>query len=318
MHDFGVVALLQAHWPIPQQVAPGIPMQRFLFSSLPSLLLPPYYTANASKHGVCAPFKRSVWRCLQRGIARQFGLKGALLPVLPLQQDLLYYGQVVDAQWNGIVQQGLLAGQVPPAAAEAAAVAGSSIGGHSSVDAAAPNKPLVQLMQEHSCLRQANGSRSSSRSSSANCSHHGSDSFWHGVLCRSSSRTAEPMASKPSGAAAGKPGCLLPPQQEQQQQRPQQEGRQQRPQQEQQQQEQERLVGGRSSDVVPLCGEIERFGGDCLLLRSGGAIYADTVLYCTGYSKLYDYLDEGSRVSTVGQHGGRGANVRNVHAVMAS
>jgi len=50
------------------------------------------------------------------------------------------------------------------------------------------------------------------------------------------------------------------------------------------------------SYVQPVCGDIERFAGDHIRLRSGVAIAADLVLYATGYNKSYEYLDPGLRV----------------------
>ncbi|KAF6250428.1 hypothetical protein COO60DRAFT_1705923 [Scenedesmus sp. NREL 46B-D3] len=52
---------------------------------------------------------------------------------------------------------------------------------------------------------------------------------------------------------------------------------------------------GSACAVVPLFGEVERLRSDGLLLRSGGAVGADVLLYCTGYNRSYEFINEGLR-----------------------
>jgi len=86
-------------------------MPRLIFSRLPRALLPPFYTASATQqaaHKLTAPAKRAFWKMLQRNIIRQFGLEGSLFPSLSVDADLLYSGQVIDAQWNKVLRDGII------------------------------------------------------------------------------------------------------------------------------------------------------------------------------------------------------------------
>ncbi|WIA23386.1 hypothetical protein OEZ85_000146 [Tetradesmus obliquus] len=80
----------QAHWPIPQQLAPGLPAPRLLFSRLPALLLPPYYTATVSQRGMskitadvllyCTGYTRS-YEFLDKALRARLGLQKDGLPL---------------------------------------------------------------------------------------------------------------------------------------------------------------------------------------------------------------------------------------------
>jgi hypothetical protein len=293
---------LQAHWPVPQQVAPGLPLQRFLFSQLPSLLLPPYYTAPASEQGLAklsSPLRRGLWRWLQRSIVQQCGLQGGLLPSLPLQQDLLFYGQVADAQWSSILQQQKQDGTLPAAATAAAAAAlgivdaSVSTAALSSLLCLAPSAAAVcnnasTSDETGSCAQQrqsavGSGSKASKpllcgflrgrcTAAPANSTLASSTALRDGrsIICtqnQGTSHSGDAQAREGSGiySRENSSSCASG------------------------------SGNGSSSSscaVVPLFGEIERLGKDCLLLRSGGAVGADVVLYCTGYNRSYVFLDE--------------------------
>jgi hypothetical protein len=308
---------LQTHWPIPQQVAPGLPLQRFLFSRLPSLLLPPYYTAPASQQHLArigAPLRDSLWRWLQRSVMQLLGLQGELLPRLSLQQDLLYYGQVADAEWSSIVLQQQQQGGKAAAAAAVPAASGGVVGasGSTAVLSSMQQRQLrtsavaastagsgVQTGTDHSAcnMQQQQGAGSSSSSRSRGSLHKG---LLRGFLHRRSTAASLACSSISSIACSGTPA------------------NENRSGNSNSSSSEERLSRENSSScnsgnacggsgnssgsssgctVVPLFGEVERLGRDCLLLRSGGAVGADVVLYCTGYSRSYEFLDEALRVS---------------------
>jgi hypothetical protein len=89
-------------------------MDSFLFSKLPTLLCPPYYTASSSKQGMASlmrPLQLAVWGALERNIKEQLGLAGPLTPAEPLQVNLLHSGQIVDAAWITMINRQALIDQ---------------------------------------------------------------------------------------------------------------------------------------------------------------------------------------------------------------
>jgi hypothetical protein len=301
-----VLLRLQAHWPVPQQVAPGLPLQRFLFSQLPSLLLPPYYTAPASQQGLAklsAPLRRGLWRWLQRSIVQQCGLQEGLLPSLPLQQDMLFYGQVADAQWSSILQQQKQDGTLPAAATAAAAAALGIVG--ASVSTAALSSMLCLAPSAAAVCNNASTSEERASCAQQRRSLVGSGSkASKPLLCgflrgRCTAAPANSSSSTLASSTASRDGRSIPCTQNQgtshsgdAQAR---EGSGIYSRDNSSSCASGRGNGGSSSSscaVVPLFGEIERLGKDCLLLRSGGAVGADVVLYCTGYNRSYEFLDE--------------------------
>ncbi|KAF6256154.1 hypothetical protein COO60DRAFT_1640917 [Scenedesmus sp. NREL 46B-D3] len=310
----------QAHWPLPLQVAPCLPLQSFLFSQLLSLLLPPYYNAPASQQALAkltAPLQRGVWRWLQRSIAQQCGLAAGLLPSMPLQQDLLFYGQVVDAEWSSILQQQQQQGGRATAAEAGAA---GVITGASRNTAALSVMPSMLLRVLHGSAAADSSSRKGSRgadgsntqqpqsagSSSSSRANGSCKGVWRGFLHRQSAARSPRSTSSTamSGAAAGSG----PPMSRTPVSRPQLDGTSASTDAKAAEAEDGRGAcclkscngssgssSGSACAVVPLFGEVERLRRDGLLLRSGGAVGADVLLYCTGYNRSYEFIDEGLR-----------------------
>jgi hypothetical protein len=281
-----------------------MPLQRFLFSQLPSLLLPPYYTAPASQQGLAklsAPLRRGLWRWLQRSIVQQCDLQEGLLPSMPLQQDLLFYGHAADAEWSSIVQRQQQKGGAHAASATSAATAAAGAAG-GIVGASGSTSALSSMQSQLLCLKPGGAATDCSNigaSEDANSSAQqlqgaasggskASKKLFCGFLRRR--RHASPACSNSSTAIKFPTAADATPVVNAEHQGTSHSSR---------GKDSSSCSGGSSSSssssgctVVPLFGEIERLGRDCLLLRSGGAVGADVVLYCTGYNRSYEFLDE--------------------------
>eukprot|EP00775_Hariotina_reticulata_P000859 gene859-1178_t len=267
----------QPHWPIPPKLGNGLTMPGLIFSRLPSHLLAPYYTASAAQqaaHTLTAPAKRAVWNMLQRSITNHFGMAASLLPAMSLDADLLYAGQVIDAQWNKVLlesvkmRNGLCICLKPvpsPAAAEVSSKNTQQQQEHSTQHQARQRLCSMPGCLQLPCAAPDADDPDSYINDKAGC-------WW----CRRAGKRQCAAASAPSlqQQAAAEPNPLVAASSET---------------------HELPKVGSYGSIVQPQCGEIESFGEDYVCLRSGEAIAADLVLYATGYSKSYDYLDAGPR-----------------------
>jgi hypothetical protein len=346
----------QVHWPLPPQLAPRLSVQELLFSSLTGLLVEPYYTASTARRAlstVLGPLRGAVWRYLEGAITRQFGLQGALVPTQPLQQDLLYSGQIVDAAWVKLITLHAPKGQqhTPRAAPQGLhgsvlsrqhSASSSKGSGYSQERLAAPGGAGSRKGRSGGSTRQeagavsggflkrltggwwsgrrrgregrsgdarsgrasthsSSGGSAPARSSSAGPSSRRSSNSGTGQYPRASTsqpgdtpvtsprrdgRGAEPFSR--SSSRRSSPGGYE--QQETSSPSPSPEPTTPR--------------GGRRVKIVPKQGRVAHFTRRGLVLDDSSYLAADLVLYCTGYTKSYEYLPGSVKVRKGG--GGKG------------
>jgi len=312
----------QAHWPMPRTLrllpaplaAAGcggqLPAPHLMFSGAsPALLLPPYYTASWPRRlaaGLAAPLQRLAWRALERAVVRQFGLRGPLLPRVPLREDLFFGGQILDATWTRLVQYGAAGGGARSSrndGAEGVGVGGEGVAPEAAATGACLRGRQQQQVEQQQQQQQqlptvaefgggtgggrggdggggarggGGGGRGAGTRLDDDDDHDDDEAAAAAAMAAGGAASSLPPAGPPSPPAPAWPAVATaaadptrPDCDASAAARPQ----------------------PRCCHVRPLLGEIARFAPRGVVLRSGEEVYCDAVLFCTGYSKTYGYLD---------------------------
>jgi hypothetical protein len=225
-------------------------MEQVVFSTVPNLLLPPYYTSGKLRRfaqGLLRPSQKLAWNMMQNHIMKQFQLEGCLEPSVPLDKDLFYGGQILESTWNQLINHSSEKGV-------------SSSASKGTEDAAASNSSLWKGL-----FKKKN--KHCSSKNSAQLHAYGSGSMDGRIT--SSSGSSSSSSSSCYGASAGLSSCSTASTVE---------------------------VEKPKANIRPLKGEVAAFTQNGIYLRSGDFVEADVVLYCTGYTKSYDYLEGSVKV----------------------
>ena len=262
--------VLQAHWPVPRQVGKDFNMEQLVFSSLPRVLLPPYYTSSRAQRlalKLLRPWQRLFWGSVEKHIAQQLHLHqhGELYPTLAIEQDIFYGGQILESSWynlldsqetgssrNSSTQPGtpwLTSGGGCFGRAKLGSPAAASRAGSAPVAGSAAGKEGIPGNQDNLHVMADSGSSSDRGSSNIDAGSVGTGG------AAAPSRQAKQQSVVRSGA------------------------------------------GVVSAKVKAVQGMVATFTPSGIRLSTGEHIPADIVVYCTGYTKSYDYLEGSVKVS---------------------
>ena len=89
----------EAHWPVPRLLANLVPFKFGTYSRFGHFMLPTHYDeTNLSWwfHGMLTPVKWGWWRIVEQLFKVQFGLKGDMVPTIPLEIDVFTGGQILN------------------------------------------------------------------------------------------------------------------------------------------------------------------------------------------------------------------------------
>lgn len=294
-------------------------MESFLFSKLPTLLCPPYYTATSSKQGMASlmrPMQLAVWRALEKNIKDQLGLVGPLGPAEPLQVNLLHSGQIVDAAWITMINRQALMDQTKRkgSARSSRGKAQGSGGFLSGLMGGWWRKGRRQQQQEqeqdksvrgggnHRAVR---GSPETKRVDSITGSRGVARPAVEGSQRGRRSGDKQPPPPPPAAtagadggkaaAALGSSKCNTPDEADV----PLPNAGADLASQLQQVSEVLKLLP-KGTQIVPIQGKVAQFTAQGIRLANGMYLPADVVMYCTGYMKTYDYLTGGIKVGGAG------------------
>ena len=237
---------------MPRKLSKHLPMEQVVFSTLPNLLLPPYYTSGKLRRfaqGLLRPSQKLAWQAMQQSIQKQFKLEGCLEPGVPLEKDLFYGGQILESTWNQLIYQNNM---------EKKGISSSSSCSKSSMwKGLFRKKGLSSSMSAPDLQAFDSGNMDSSASIASSSITSSSRDSIHDLTELSSCSTDS------SGLGINKPKAV----------------------------------------IRPLQGEVATFVHNGIYLRGGEFVEADVVLYCTGYTKSYDYLEGSVKVSAELQFG---------------
>ena len=248
-------------------------MEQLVFSSLPRVLLPPFYTSSPRQRlalKLLRPWQRLFWGGVEDHIAQQlhFDQHDELYPTLTIEQDLFYGGQILESSWDKILD-GQETGESSSSSSSntqpgttwlsrcgacfggeklVGSSAAASVTGRARVAGSAGGKQ--GLPGNHETIHVTADSSSDGNSDSSNIVEPGAAA----AQCKQAKQEA---LQSDMGAGAG-------------------------------------LV---TAKVKAMQGMMATFTPDGVRLVSGEHVPADIVLYCTGYTKSYDYLEGSVKVS---------------------
>jgi dimethylaniline monooxygenase (N-oxide forming) len=101
----------EAHWPVPRLLANLVPFKFGTYSRFGHFMLPTHYDETSLSrwvHGLLTPVKWGWWRIVEQLFKLQFGLKGDMVPTIPLEIDLFTGGQILNYDFRNFVKEGKL------------------------------------------------------------------------------------------------------------------------------------------------------------------------------------------------------------------
>lgn len=91
------------HWPVPRYLLNLVPFKFGTYSRFGHFMLPTHCDVGPVEqwvHGLFLPVKWSFWRVVEMMFRVQFGLKGDLLPTVPVELDVFTGGQILNYEFR--------------------------------------------------------------------------------------------------------------------------------------------------------------------------------------------------------------------------
>merc|ERR1712136_381330 len=91
------------HWPVPRYLLNLVPFKFGTYSRFGHFMLPTHCDVGPVEqwvHGLFLPVKWSLWRVVEMMFRVQFGLKGDLLPTVPVELDVFTGGQILNYEFR--------------------------------------------------------------------------------------------------------------------------------------------------------------------------------------------------------------------------
>jgi hypothetical protein len=221
------------------------------------------------------------WGGIEKDIERQLHIQDHLFPTLPIEQDIFYGGQILESSWYKI-----LTGPQPSSKSSSGSKPGTAL--RSSCELS-PGEGAAGTKAEATVAGEATGGRARVASAAAGKPGRGGSPDNLHVMADIGSSSSNSSSACEDGTAAIRGAAVVASKGRKQAAWLCDEGA---------------GAAAGTAKVTAVQGMVAGFMSHGVRLVSGGVLPADIVVYCTGYTKSYDYLEGSVKVRNGNQKQG--------------